>query len=73
MNSLPQKYENFNRPTEILNCIDLAEAEIDYHWSKFEELTLAAQDHLDRHDAAQCRRRQLARQISRVLSQAVPA
>lgn len=71
--SIQQQPQIFNKSapsTAILNELDLVESIIEYHWGRFEEFTLAAQDHLDRHDSAVAERRQLARQVSRVLAEA---
>lgn len=66
MLSLHEQTPNFNK--EILDQLDLAEWESEYHWSQFEQLTLEAQRHLQCYDAAVAQRRQLSHRVSSVSS-----
>lgn len=72
MSTVAQNHQIFNyeSPTTLLAHLDLLESEADYHWTQFEQLTLSAQDHLDHYDAAVADRRELSRQVSRVLAEA---
>ena len=54
---------------QFLSKLDLIEYQADHHWRQFEQLTVEAQQHLQRYDALTDERRQLAHLLSSALAE----
>jgi hypothetical protein len=55
-------------PLRLLQAHDLATCEREYHWSQFEDFTLAAQQQLILYEEADCRCKALAAAINAELA-----
>lgn len=54
-------------PLRLLQALDLLEWEAQYHWASFEQKTIAAQCHLDKHDECQARIKALKAELNMTL------
>jgi hypothetical protein len=57
-------------PLEILQQLDLAEWEAAYHWASFEQKTIAAGCHLEKHDECLARIEAIKAELNRALCEA---